>query len=46
MVTKTKDASRTIAVESAQECVGENNKFGSLNKGNCDIGIDNINKDV
>ena len=39
------DANRAIAVESAQEYVGEN-KVGSLNTGNCDVGSDNINQAV
>ena len=41
METKTEDADCAIAVESAQEYVGEN-KVGSLNTGNCDVGSDNI----
>ena len=36
---------RAIAVESAQECVGEN-KVGSLNTGNRDVGSDDINQAV
>ena len=39
------DANRAIAVESAQEYVGEN-KVGSLNTGNRDVGSDNINQAV
>ena len=45
METKTEDADRAIAVESAQECVGEN-KVGSLNTGNLDVGSDNIKQAV
>ena len=39
------DANRAIAVESAQEYVGEN-KVGSLNTGNRDVGSDDINQAV
>ena len=45
METKMEDANRAIAVESAQECVGEN-KFRSLNMGNRDVGSDNIKQAV
>ena len=38
------DADRTIAVESVQECVAGNNKVGSLNTGNRDLGSDDVNK--
>ena len=41
METKTEDDDRAIAAESAQECVGEN-KAGSLNTGNRDVGSDDI----
>ena len=44
METKTEDADREIAFESAQKCVGGNNKVGSLNTGNRDVGSDDINK--
>ena len=45
METKTEDADRAIAVELAQECVGEH-KVVSLNTGNRDVGSDNINQAV
>ena len=45
METRTEGTDRVIAVEYAQECVGEN-KFGSLFTGNRDVGSDNINQDV
>ena len=45
METNTEDADRTIAVESAQECVGKN-KVGSLNTGNDDVGSDDIKQAV
>ena len=45
METKTEDADRAIAVESAQECVGEN-KVRSLNTVNCDVGSDDIKQAV
>ena len=45
METNTKDADHVIAVKSAQECVGEN-KVGSLNTGNRDVGSDDINQAV
>ena len=45
METKTEDADHVIAVESAQVCVGEN-KAGSLNTGNCDVGSDDIKQAV
>ena len=39
------DADHAIAVESAQECVGEN-KVGGLNMGNRDVGSDDIKQAV
>ena len=45
METKTEDADRMIAVKSVQECLDEN-KVGSLNTGNRDIGSDNIKQAV
>ena len=45
METKTEDANHAISVESAQDCVDEN-KVGSLNTGNCDVGSDDINQAV
>ena len=45
MVAKTEDADRAIAVESAQECVAGDDKVGSLNTGNRDVGSD-VNKAV
>ena len=44
MEDKTKDADRAIAVESEQECLAGNNKVGSLNTGNHDVGSDDVNK--
>ena len=45
METNTEYANRAIAVESAQECVGEN-KAGSLNTVNRDVCSDDINQAV
>ena len=43
---KTEDADRAMTVESAQEFVVGNDKFGILNTGNCDIGSDDVNNTV
>ena len=45
MKTRTEDVNRAIAVESAQECVGEN-KAGSQNTGNYDVDSDDIKQAV
>ena len=41
---KKEDADRTIAVEALQDCVVGNDKVGSLNMGNHDVGSDDVNK--
>ena len=46
MEAKIEDADSAIAVESAQECVAGNNKAGSLNRGNRDVGGYNVNQSV
>ena len=46
MEAKTEDANRVIAVELAQECVVGNEKVGSLNMRNCDVGSDDVNNTV
>ena len=46
MEAKTENADRAIAFESAQECVVGNDKVGSLNTGNHDVGSDNANNAV
>ena len=46
MEAKTEDTNRTIAVESAQDCVIGNNKVVSLNTGNRDVGSDEVNSGV
>ena len=46
MEAKTEDADRAIAVESEQECVVGNDKVGSLNTGNRDVGSDDGNNTV
>ena len=46
MKANTEGANRAIAVKSAQECVAENNKSGSLNTGNHAVGSDELNKAV
>ena len=43
MEEKTEDADHTKAVKSAQECVAGNDKVGSLNTGNRDVGSDDVN---
>ena len=45
MERKTEDANHAIAVGSAQECVGEN-KVGSINTGNRDVGSDDTKQAV
>ena len=45
MEKNTEDADCMIAVESVQECVGEN-KVGILNIGNRDVGSDNMKQAV
>ena len=46
MEAKTENADRAIAFESAQECVVGNDKVGSLNTGNRDVGSDDVNNAV
>ena len=43
---KKEDADRTIAVEALQDCVVGNDKVGSLNMGNHDVGSDDVNNSV
>ena len=46
MEAKTEDADRTISFKSAQAYVVGNDKGGSQNTGNCDVGSDCVNNDV
>ena len=46
MEAKTEDADRAIEVESVQERVVGNDKVGSLNTGNRELGSDNVNNAV
>ena len=46
METKTENANCAKAVKSEQECVVENDKVGSLNKVNRDVGSDDFNNSV
>ena len=46
MEARKENADRAKVVESAQECVVKNDKFGSLNNVNCNVGSDDINNTV
>ena len=46
MKDKTVRTDHAKLVKSAQECVVENEKVGSLNTGNCDVGSDGVRRTV